>query len=119
MPEPSEGVPPKATGSADEELAALRTVGEQQLRDGLFLDAVKTLTTALDLANSAGATDEGNSLEKLHEDAMQKAALVRVPRCAEQPASQSFHHSAACLTILPLLPLLRSARQLLTHRQRW
>lgn len=87
MPEPSEGVPPKATG-ADEELAALRTVGEQQLRDGLFLDAVKTLTTALDLAKSTGATDKFTGLETLHEDAMQKAALVRVPRRAGQPASR-------------------------------
>ena len=88
MPEPSEGVPPKATGGADEELAALRTVGEQQLRDGLFLDAVKTLTTALDLAKSTGATDKFTGLETLHEDAMQKAALVRVPRRAGQPASR-------------------------------
>ena len=98
MAEPSEGVPPAAP-----ELAELRAAGEQQLRDGMFLDAVKTLTTALDLAQGAGLADAG--LELLHADAMQKAALVRAPRRAGQPSGTRF--SIASHKFLTLLPLLQ------------
>ena len=80
---PSEGVPPVvAEGEEEESVAGLKATGEQQLRDGLFMEAVKTLTTALDRVQSAGGTDE--ALEKLQADAMQKAALVRMQRCLYQ-----------------------------------
>ena len=86
MAEPSEGVPPALPDGVGEQLAELRATGEQQLRDGMFLEAMKTLTMAVDLAEGAEVADE--DLEQLHADAMQKAALVRVPRRAGHPTDE-------------------------------
>lgn len=71
----SEGVPP-----GDSEVAQLRAEGEQQLRDGLFMDAAKTLHAALNLAPG----DE--DLPLLIENAMQKAALVGATAVDAPPA---------------------------------